>query len=206
MLDPDGVAIQIDAPSYRCDALADAATTAELSHPFPPDDGIVELRRRYLGPDTRAGQGIRNSSPGGEDAVFIEAGFAPAREVLVPDGRVLERTVDDLVAMRFSSSPSAPHLFADRVAEFESDLRQLLSDASPSGVFSVRLPDNIVRIWRPSRKRSVNQSSPDPRRPEGADPAAVASGASSSSALRSALADADGGGVVSLAAPQPCGA
>lgn len=147
MLDPDGVVIQIDAPSYRCDALAEAAT-GELPHPFPPDDAIVELRRRYLGADTRAGQSIRNSSPDGEDAVFIEAGFAPAREVLVPDGRVLERTIDDLVAMRFSSSPTAPHLFGDQLGEFESDLRRILSDASPSGVFSVRLPDNVVRIWK----------------------------------------------------------
>ena len=148
MLDRGGVAIQIDAPSYRCDALAEVATSG-LPHPFPPDDAIVELRRRYLGPDTRAGRSIRNSSPDGEDAVFIDARFEPGREIVVSDGRVLERTVDDLVAMRFSSSPTTPHLFGDRVGEFEADLRQLLTEASPSGVFSVRLPDNIVRIWKP---------------------------------------------------------
>jgi hypothetical protein len=148
MLDRGGVAIQLDAPSYRCDALAKAAVSG-LPHPFPPDDAIVELRRRYLGPDTRAGRSIRNSSPDGEDAIFIDAGFASAREIIVPDGRVLERTVDDLVAMRFSSSPTAPHLFGDRVGVFEADLRQLLAEASSSGLFSVRLPDNIVRIWKP---------------------------------------------------------
>lgn len=146
MLERGGAAVQIDAPSYRSDALAEAAT-AELPHPLPPDDAIVELRRRYLGPDTRAGQGVRNSSPDGEDAVFVAAGFAPAVEIVVPDGRVLERTVDDLVALRFSSSPTAPHLFGDRLAAFESDLRRLLADASPSGTFSVRLPDNLLRIW-----------------------------------------------------------
>lgn len=69
--------------------------------------------------------------------------------MVVSDGRVLGRTVDDLVAMRFSSSPTTPHLFGDRVGEFEADLRQILTEASPSGVFSVRLPDNIVRIWKP---------------------------------------------------------
>jgi SAM-dependent methyltransferase len=148
MLDARGAAVQIDAPGYRCDALADAAV-ADLPHPFPPDDEIVELRRRYLGADTRAGRGIRNSSPYGEDAVFIDAGFAPAREVVVPDGRVMDRTIDDLVAMRFSSSPTAPHLFGERAFEFESDLRRLLVNASPSGFFSVRLPDNVVRIWKP---------------------------------------------------------
>jgi SAM-dependent methyltransferase len=148
MLDRDGVAIQIDAPSYRCDALADAAAPG-LSQPFPPDDAMVELRRRYLGPDTLAGRSIRNSSPDGEDAVFIDAGFEPAREIIVPDGRVLQRTLDDLVATRFSWSPTAPHQFGDRVDEFEADLRQLLAAASPSGVFSVRIPNNLIRIWKP---------------------------------------------------------
>ena len=122
---------------------------SELPHPFPPDDAIAELRRRYLGPDTRAGRGIRNSSPSGENAVFVGAGFAPARELVVPDGRVIDRTIDDLVAMRFSSSATAPHLFGERVAEFESDLRELLAHASPSGLFSVRLPDNVIRVWKP---------------------------------------------------------
>ena len=148
MLDPDGVAVQIDAPGYRPDELADAAV-AELPHPFPPEESIVRLRQRYLGSDTRAGRGIRNTSPSGEDAVFVDAGFQPALEVIVPDGRVIDRTIDDLVATRFSSSPTAPHLFGDRVAAFEADLRQLLAEASPSGLFSVRLPDNVLRIWKP---------------------------------------------------------
>jgi len=29
-------------------------------------------------------------------------------------------------------------------------LRALLAEASPVGLFSVRLPDNILRIWRPA--------------------------------------------------------
>lgn len=147
LLGSDGAAVQVDAPGYRCDALAEAVS-GDLPHPFPPDDAIDELRRRYLGPDTRAGQSVRNTSPSGENEVFIDAGFAPAVEVVVPDGRVLTRTVDDLVAQRFSSSPTAPHLFGDRIDDFERDLRQLLLDVSPTGRFSVRLPDNVLRIWR----------------------------------------------------------
>lgn len=80
--------------------------------------------------------------------MFRAAGFAPARRVYVPDGRLLERTVDDLVAERFSSSATAPHLFGDRLDDFEADLRALLTDASPSGLFSVRLPDNTLDIWK----------------------------------------------------------
>jgi hypothetical protein len=144
MLEPGGAVVQVDAPAYRQD---DVAGTA-LPHPPPPDDAIVELRQRYLGSDTRAGRSIRNTSPGGEDAVFVAAGFAPAVEVTVPDGRVLERTIDDLVALRLSSSPTAPHLFGDRLGAFEADLRRLLATHTGSGLFSVRLPDNRLGIWR----------------------------------------------------------
>lgn len=147
MLEPGGAVVQIDAPAYRCDDLARSGSS-DLPHPYPPDDENVELRKRYLGPDTRAGRGIRNTSPGGEDAVFVAAGFTPARQVEVPDGRIVERTIDDLVAARFSSSPTAPHLFGDRVGDFEAELRHLLAARSPSGRFSVRLPDNILRIWK----------------------------------------------------------
>ena len=147
MLEPGGAAVQVDAPAYRCDDLA-RATASSTSHPLPPDDSIEELRRRYLGPDRRAGQGIRNTSPAGENEVFVAPSFAPMQVVGVPDGRVLDRTIDQVAALRFSSSSTAPHLFGDRLAEFEADLRRLLADASPSGLFSVQLPDNGLRIWR----------------------------------------------------------
>jgi SAM-dependent methyltransferase len=147
ILEPGGAAVQIDAPSYRTD---NPSSTGEddLPHPVPPDGAIDDLRTRYLGPDLRAGQSVRNSSPDGEDEVFQAAGFLPMRRVLVPDGRILTRTIDDLVAQRFSTSSTAPHLFGDRLDAFEADLRRLLLEASPSGQFSVRLPDNVISIWQ----------------------------------------------------------
>jgi len=146
MLQPGGAAVQVHAPSYRAEGVVQTPTE-DPPHPLPPDTAIGELRRRYLGWDTRAGQGIRNSSPDGEDAVFRAAGFAPGRQVIVPDGRVLERTVDDVVANTFSLSSTAPHLFGSRADDFESELRDLLAQASRSGLFSIRLPDNVVTIW-----------------------------------------------------------
>ena len=50
---------------------------------------LDQLRRQYLGSDRRAGQGIRNTSPSGEDQVFQEAGFRPAQTVTVPDQRII---------------------------------------------------------------------------------------------------------------------
>jgi SAM-dependent methyltransferase len=141
MLEPGGVVVHVD--NRHQDSLA---LDAEL--PAPPVAAIDELRRRYLGEDRRAGQGIRNSSPGDETAVFRDAGFVGPEIVLVPDGRTVVRSVDDLVAQTFSLSSTAPHLFGDRLPEFETDLRRLLAEASPGCSFSVRLPDNELKIWR----------------------------------------------------------
>ena len=148
MLDPGGAVVQVDAPGYRTGELAAEARRGSLPFPPPPDDALDRLRRKYLGSDKRAGQGIRNTSPGGEDRVFRAAGFRPAQTVIVPDQRVIERTTDDIVARVFSLSSTAPHLFGDRREDFERDMRQILAQASPPGRFSLRLPDNILRIWR----------------------------------------------------------
>jgi hypothetical protein len=148
MLDPGGAAVQVDAPGYRPADLASEAARGTLPFPPPPDAALDELRRSYLGCDRRAGQGIRNTSPSGEDQVFRAAGFLPAQVVTVPDGRAAERTVGDIVAQVLSSSSSAPHLFGDRLADFERDMREILVRAAPARRFSVRLPDNSLRIWK----------------------------------------------------------
>lgn len=148
MLDGGGAVVQVDAPGYRADELAAEARRGLLPFPPPPDDALDQLRRRYLGKDRRAGRGIRNTSPSGEDQVFQEAGFRPAQMVTVPDQRVIERTTEDVVARVFSSSSTTPHLLGTRRADFERDMREILAQASPSGRFCLRLPDNILRIWR----------------------------------------------------------
>jgi hypothetical protein len=146
MLDTGGAVVHID--------------NRHQDGPFPGDDGlpslpvdrIAELRRAYLGPDTRAGQGIRNTSPDDETSIFRGAGFSGPDVVVVPDGRTIVRNVDDLVAHTFSMHSTAPHLFGDQLSRFEADLRQALADAaSPAGAFSVRLPDNKLNVWRPGR-------------------------------------------------------
>jgi hypothetical protein len=144
MLEPYGAALLIDRSGP-----VSAPTPAPDDHPAVPEEAIDELRVRWLGPDRRAGQGFRNTSPSDEDAVFQAAGFAPEVTVIVPDGRVLHRTVDEVLARVLSSSWTAPHLFGARLPEFENDLRILLYEASPDGRFSVPLPDNRLRIWRP---------------------------------------------------------
>jgi SAM-dependent methyltransferase len=132
MLEPGGAAVQIDPPGYG-----------------PSNEVVREVRVRYLGVDQRAGRTIRNTSPDGEDDVFQAAGFRPMDVVTVPDGRVIMRPIDDLVAQALSSSSTAPHLFGDRLDDFVADLRAALLDAHPSGFAELVLPDNQLRIWRP---------------------------------------------------------
>ena len=141
MLAPDGAVVHVDNRHQDGPAPAEGL-------PPPPADHIDALRRAYLGADRRAGQGIRNSSPGDEAAVFRAAGFAGPERVVVPDGRTIVRSADDLVAETFSLSSTAPHLFGDRLADFEAHLRGVLAEASPDGRFAVRLPDNELNIWR----------------------------------------------------------
>ncbi len=146
LIEPGGAAAQIDASSPT------RPTTRPVPERYPsvPETAIDQLRIRWLGPDRRAGQGYRNTSPDDEDDVFQDAGFAPEEIAIVPDGRVIERTVDQIVARVLSTSGTAPHLFGAALPEFESDLRALLLDASPEGRFSIRLPDTRLRIRRPT--------------------------------------------------------
>jgi len=146
MLIPDGAVVHVDTAA-QSDNSSELGT---LPFPSPPEARMSELRKTYLGPERRAGQGVRSSSPDGEDAVFRAVGFVGPQRVRVPHGRVLERSVDDLVAEKFSHSSTAPHLFGDRKSDFESELRRLLQEASPTGRFSVGLADNELKIWRPA--------------------------------------------------------
>lgn len=145
MLEPGGVIVHVD--NHHQAGLAPAR---DVAHPPPPEDAIADLRRSHLGAERRAGQGIRTSSPSDEDGVFRAAGFVGPDRFIVTDGRILDRTADDVVAHVFSTSSTAPHLFGDRVAGFERQLRAALAEASPSGRFTIQLPDNELKIWRPT--------------------------------------------------------
>lgn len=144
MLDAPGAVVHVDLWHRQ-------APDARPSGPSPPvpEDAIDALRVRWLGPHRRAGQSLRDTSPSGEDELFEGAGFAPEEIVVVPDGRVVERSIDDVIAWVLSMSSTAPHLFGEHLTEFEHDLRKLLVEASPAGRFSVRLADNRLRIHRP---------------------------------------------------------
>jgi SAM-dependent methyltransferase len=145
MLDPDGAVVQVDlwhtSPPDEHPRIG--------PHPAVPEAAIDELRLRWLGPHRRAGQGYRDTSPSGEDEVFQSAGFAPELIVLVPDDRLMTRSTDDVVAWVLSTSSTAPHLFGEQLEDFVRDLRSLLLEASPNGLFTIAMSDNRLRFRRP---------------------------------------------------------
>jgi SAM-dependent methyltransferase len=144
LLGPDGFWIHVGATTHR------GAEVDSLPHPAPPWDRIGELVAAYLGPVRRAGQGyLPGGTAGGEEEVMREAGYTKVTRIQVDDGRVFERGIDSVVSAVFSLSSSAPHLFADRLPAFETELRALLADAAPDGRFSEREVSTGVVIWRP---------------------------------------------------------
>ncbi|HSU36580.1 MAG TPA: methyltransferase domain-containing protein [Propionibacteriaceae bacterium] len=143
MLVPEGACVHVHATTHQ-----GVDDDADLPHPRPPRAEINDLVRRYLGPVRRAGRGVFNDAGGGEDAIYRTAGFADRRRIEVGGGPV-ERSTDEVVASIFSLSSSTPHLFGDRVLEFEHELRGLLQVASPGGVFSEQMPAVAVDVWRP---------------------------------------------------------
>jgi L-histidine N-alpha-methyltransferase len=59
----------------------------------------------------------------GEEDVMRAAGYQGPQRLRVEQGQVLARGLDEVVSAVFSLSGSTPHLFGDRIGDFERDLR-----------------------------------------------------------------------------------
>jgi predicted metal-dependent enzyme (double-stranded beta helix superfamily) len=82
-----------------------------------------------------------------ESEIYQAAGFSNPTRIEVP-GSVVVRSADDVVASVFSLSSAAPHLFGDRVSDFEAALRALLAEVSPDGRFSEQMRAVAADVWR----------------------------------------------------------
>jgi SAM-dependent methyltransferase len=143
MLVADGALVHVGATTHE-----GMDTDEELPHPRPPRRAIARLVQRYLGAQRRPGQGVLPAgTPGDEDDVYREAGFEGPLRLEVP-GRVVERTAEEIAASVYSLSSSAPHLFGERLAAFDEELRQLLADASADGRFSEQMRSITLSVWR----------------------------------------------------------
>jgi SAM-dependent methyltransferase len=156
MLEPGGAFVHIGEQKDASGESLPRPLPPTCPHPAPPEAEIRDLVHRYLGPVRRAGQGtLPRGTPSGrgrdEEQVLARAGFESFVRHIVPAGQVIERTPDDIVAWVYSLSNSAPHLFADRRADFEHDLRALLQHMAPDNRFAERLPPTEIMTWRKPR-------------------------------------------------------
>ena len=145
MLVPGGVVVHVSATTHE-----GIDPEVELPHRRPPHDAITGLVRRYLGPHRRAGQGVLSVGPsdGEEDTVYRAAGFSGPQRFEVA-GRVVDRTPGEVAASVYSLSGTAPHLFGDRLADFDAELRRLLAEAAGiDGRFSEQMRPVVLDVWR----------------------------------------------------------
>lgn len=147
MLEEGGAVVHLGATT---DKGTGETPRTSLHYPKPPWDEVNELVRDYLGTKKRAGQGVRpTESFGTEREVFATAGFGAPQTIEVPHNFARIRTVDEIVAAVYSLSYSAPHLFGDRKAEFEAELRELLASRSAlGGLFAEQVGSVRLTFWR----------------------------------------------------------
>jgi precorrin-6B methylase 2 len=129
-------------------------TDEQLTHPRPPRAAITALIQRYLGTSRRAGRGVRpwsetedNSVGRLEEPVYRAAGFHGPQRLQLPP-RTVQRTAEEVRASVYSLSSSAPHLFGNRLEAFDRELHSLLEQTASSGLFSERLRETTLDIWR----------------------------------------------------------
>jgi SAM-dependent methyltransferase len=140
ILGADGVLVHVHATTHQ-----GVAGDEALPRPRPPWERISQLVERYLGTTRRAGQGVLpNGTPGDEESIYRAAGFVDPKRLEVP-GRIIERSADEVAAAVYSLSSSAPHLFGDRFAQFDADLRELL--AAGGGVYSEQMRPIDMDVW-----------------------------------------------------------
>ena len=105
-------------------------------YPSIPHSAVRELIVAHLGESTRhCFANWREGQPARFEDTLLQTRFGGLRTIYAPGRPDLIRDVDAVVANYFSMSYAPPRLFGDRRAEFEADLRRLLREYSPPGLF-----------------------------------------------------------------------
>ncbi|WP_018353411.1 class I SAM-dependent methyltransferase [Longispora albida] len=94
---------------------------------------IREVVQDFPGPARRAGNGVFSSPDRPYLDILAESAFSVVEEMTVPVRRT--RTTGNIVGYLHSTSYAAPHLFGDRLAEFDQAVTDRLSELSPDGNF-----------------------------------------------------------------------
>jgi len=109
---------------------------ADPGYPQIPHAAVRQLILDYLGDGTRRYLATWDEGqPARFDDTLSQTRFGGSRTNYAPGRPGLIEDVDTVVAGCFSLSYAAPRWFGNRRADFESDLRHLLHECSPEGLF-----------------------------------------------------------------------
>jgi ubiquinone/menaquinone biosynthesis C-methylase UbiE len=109
---------------------------ANPGFPEVPHAAVRKLVLDYLGDGTRNYLATWNEGqPERFEDTLSQTRFGGSRTIYAPGRPDLVRDIDTVVANCFSLSYAAPRWFGDRRADFEAELRHLLDEYSPSGLF-----------------------------------------------------------------------
>ena len=132
-------------------ARVDTDSDEQLPHPRPPRAAITTLIQQYLGTARRAGRHVLPESAthrgGREEHIYRTAGFLGPHRIELPR-RTVQRTTEEIRASIYSLSSAAPHLFGGHLDAFDAQLRALLDEAAADGLFSERMPEISIDVWR----------------------------------------------------------
>ncbi|HEY2549611.1 MAG TPA: class I SAM-dependent methyltransferase [Streptosporangiaceae bacterium] len=103
--------------------------------PRIPQEEIRELVRKYLGSTRRAGQSTAPAQALSLEDALASTRFGAPRVLFAAGVPNRVQNIEGVLSNYFSMSFAAPHLFGDRVEEFAREVRELLSERSPEGVF-----------------------------------------------------------------------
>jgi len=109
---------------------------ANPGYPEIPHAAVSRLVLDYLGDSTRHYLATWNEDqPARFEDTLSQTRFGVSRTIYAPGRPDLVRDIDSVVANYFSLSYAAPRWFGHRRADFEADLRHLLLEYSPNGLF-----------------------------------------------------------------------
>lgn len=115
----------------------------------PWKDAIRSVIKEFLGEERRAGQGTFQHHNRPYSEIMEESPFNQVEEMRVPVQRTW--TTDSILGYLYSTTFAAPHLFGDRLGEFEAKAKATLADFSDDDTFGEE-NEFLIRIGRRSQE------------------------------------------------------
>lgn len=107
------------------------------------EEKIIEIIKKYLGPERRTVQGKFNVSQKPYDVYLEEIGFKQIDkfDYIMPKGA---KTIEEVLAEQFTTSYASRALFGDKLNDFEEELKRELLKIQPDNRFITELRGEVM--------------------------------------------------------------